>query len=107
MKEVSLIYADEKIKKDLEKLKEKDNDFYRHIENAFENIKDDPACGIKIPQRLIPKDWIKKYQINNLYKYNLPNTWRLFYSLIADKIEIIAIILECLNHKEYERLFHY
>ena len=102
-----LRYCDEKIKEDIEKLKEKDDEFYRHIKNALLNIQDDAVCGIKIPQRLIPREWKKRYNINNLYKYNLPNAWRLFYSLTGDKIEIIAIILRYMNHKNYESLFGY
>jgi len=105
--EVFLRYVNEKIKKDVEKLKQKDSDFYRHIKNAFENIKEDPACGIKVPQKLIPKEWKKRHLINNLYKYNLPNSWRLLYSLIGEKVEIIAIILGCFDHKNYERRFNY
>ncbi len=102
-----LRYADEKIKKDLEKLKSKDHAFYEHIANAFRNIQEDPVCGIKIPKKLIPKEWIKQFKISNLYKYNLPNSWRLFYSLIGNEIEVIGIILRFMNHKEYERVFHY
>lgn len=104
---VILEYADETIKKNLEKLKKKDKELYRHIENALRNIQEDPVCGIKIPIKLIPKEWKNKYFINNLYKYNLPNAWRLFYSLIGNKVEVIAIILGCYNHKSYERLFRY
>jgi len=102
-----LKYADERIKKDLEKLKQRDPNFYEYISNALRNIQEDPVCGIKIPQRLIPKEWIKKFGIDNLYKYNLPNGWRLFYSLIGNEIEVIAIILRFMDHKEYERIFHY
>ncbi len=104
---VLLRYADEKIKKDFEKLKSRDETFLRHLKNAIENIKEDPVCGIKLSKKLIPKEWIKKYAINNLYKYNLPNSWRLLYSLTGNEIEIIAIVLGCFNHKNYERKFNY
>ncbi len=104
---VVLRYADEIIKKDFEKLKNRDEQLLRHLRNAVENIKDDPVCGIKIPQKLIPKEWVRKYSINNLYKYNLPNAWRLLYSLSGDSVELIAIILGCFNHKKYERKFNY
>ena len=102
-----LRYADEKIKKDIEKLELKDEELFRHIMNALLNIQEDPVCGIKLSQRLIPKVWIQKYGINNLYKYNLPNAWRMLYSLSGDRIELIAIILGAFNHKDYERIFKY
>jgi len=104
---VILEYVDEAIKKSLKKLKRKDKELYRHIENALRNIQEDPVCGIKIPIRLIPKEWKSKYNINNLYKYNLPNAWRLLYSLIGDRVEVIAIILGGYDHKSYGRLFRY
>ncbi len=104
---VVLRYADERIKKSFEKLKFRDEKFLRHLKNAIENIKDDPVCGIKISQKLIPKNWVREYSINNLYKYNLPNAWRLLYSLSGNEIELIAIVLGCFDHKEYERKFNY
>ncbi len=104
---VVLEYADENVKRNLEKLEKRDTDFFEHIKNALRNIVEDPVCGIKVSMKLIPKDWKKKYEINNLYKYNLPNAWRLLYSLVGSRVEIIAIVLGCLNHKEYERKFNY
>lgn len=104
---VLLRYADERVSKSLEKLQSKDPSLYRHFENAIRNIQEDPICGIKIKQNLIPKEWKKKYGINNLYKYNLPNAWRLLYSLIGNNVEIIAIVLGCFSHKDYERIFGY
>lgn len=104
---IILRYADEKIKKDIKKLKNRDEKFLKHLQNAIKNIKEDPVCGIKIHQRLIPKEWIKKYSINNLYKYNLPNAWRLLYSLSGARVKLIAIILGCYDHKNYEKKFKY
>ena len=54
-----LIFADEKTQKNFEKLKSKDERLLRHLQNAINNIKEEPQCGIKIPQKLIPKDWIR------------------------------------------------
>lgn len=104
---VLLEYADEKVKKTLNKLEKRDKELYEHIKNALRNITDDPVCGIKIKTKLIPREWRKRYGINNLYKYNLPSAWRLIYSLAGNKVELIAIILGCFNHKEYERKFNY
>jgi len=104
---VILRYADEKIAKSIEKLELRDKDLHRHIMNALRNIMEDPVCGIKISQKLIPKNWKKKYLINNLYKYSLPDAWRLIYSLSGNRAELIAIILGGFSHKEYEKIFKY
>ncbi|MCX6665137.1 MAG: hypothetical protein NT038_03615 [Euryarchaeota archaeon] len=73
----------------------------------FDDIKEKYTCGIFIPKRLIPVEYVKKYGIDNLWKYDLPSGWRLLYSVKADDVVILTIILEWLPHKKYERRFHY
>ncbi len=106
---VGIYFVDEKVKKNFEKLKtnQEFRDLYRFIRRAMGDIKNKPDCGTAMPKRLIPKEYVKRYNINNLYKYDLPNAWRLLYSLGREGIEIIAIILEWCSHKEYERIFKY
>ena len=74
---------------------------------AFKDIEENAFCGIQIPKRLIPKEYSQKYRINNLWKYNLPNSWRLLYSIENQEILIVSIILEWMDHKTYERTFKY
>ncbi len=50
---------------------------------------------------------MKKYGIDNLWKYNLPGAWRLVHSAAGNEIKIIAILLEWFPHKEYEKRFSY
>jgi hypothetical protein len=104
-----LYFADKKVEEDYIRLKNspEHKELYKHIKRALEDIKNDCECGIAIAKRLIPKIYIKKYGINNLFKYDLPAGWRLLYSLEEGKIEIMAIILEWMNHKNYEKRFGY
>jgi hypothetical protein len=89
--------------------KAKDDDplLYKFLDRATDDIKTNPKCGIAVPKRLIPKIYVQKYGINNLWKYDLPNAWRLVYSITGNEIEIIAILLEWFSHKDYERRFKY
>jgi len=64
-------------------------------------------CGIKIPSSLWPKEYVKKYGIDNLRKYDLPDGWRLLYTLRGNEIEIISILIEWPSHTAYERKFKY
>jgi len=78
------------------------------LTHALKEIQENVFCGIRIPKNLIPKDYMLKYKINNLMKYDLPNSWRLIYSIITpNKVEILAVVLEWFNHKNYERRFRY
>lgn len=109
-KEIIVQFWDEKLHKEFLELKDgagEDQDRYRFIERALDDLKRDPACGIKIPQRLIPKIYLQNLDVNNLWKYDLPGAWRLIYTLKADKVMILAIVIEWLDHKDYEKRFGY
>jgi len=106
LKPSEVVFANDKIEREFEKLKEND-EIKKYIKRAIKDIKANAYCGIPIPKRLFPKEY-KKYKINNLWKYDMPDGWRLIYSITTpNKVEILAIILEWFNHKEYERRFKY
>jgi len=101
-----VVFADEKIKEAWVKVQEQEPELAKQLLKAKENILENAFCGIQISKNLIPKEYIQKYEINNLWKYNLPNAWRLLYSITTPtKIEIISVVLDWMDHKDYERLF--
>ncbi len=109
-KPIYVAFANPKLENNFDKLKEgkfEDKQLYEFIERAIDDLKKNPICGVKIPRKLWPKGYIKNYQINNLWKYDLPDGWRLIYSIFEDKLMIINLILEWFPHKEYERKFGY
>ena len=83
------------------------------ILNAFtkkkELIKANPHYGDPISKKQIPKEYTKKYGITNLFRVELPNYWRMLYTLTNNdtQIEIIAFILDIIDHKEYDKKFGY
>lgn len=104
-----VIFASEKLENDFENLKEgkfEDKELYRFIKRAIDDLKKDSACGARIPKRLWPKEYIK-IGITNLWKYDLPNAWRLIYTMTGNEVRILATILEWFDHKNYERRFKY
>jgi Txe/YoeB family toxin of Txe-Axe toxin-antitoxin module len=96
-------FVSEKTKKAYFDLETSDSVLFKSITNVLVILEEDAFSGIQIPKRLIPK----VYDVRNLWKYNLPNGWRLLYSVVSDEIIIISVILEWLNHKKYERRFNY
>ncbi|MCK9596029.1 hypothetical protein M0R19_02515 [Candidatus Pacearchaeota archaeon] len=107
IKKSEVIFANDKIEKEFNNLNPND-ELKKHINKAIDEIKNNAFCATPIPKRLIPKEYIKKLGINNLWKYDLPDGWRLVYSIMTpNKIEILSIILEWFSHPEYERKFHY
>jgi Txe/YoeB family toxin of Txe-Axe toxin-antitoxin module len=62
-------FADGKVKAAYERLKTsgtEDKRLYEQLKRALEDLEEDAFCGIQIPKKLIPKTYLKKYQIDNL-----------------------------------------
>ncbi len=103
-------FADEKLKQAFEQLKDGKGDekeLYNWLIRAFKDIEQNAFCGIQIPKRLIPNEYPQKYGVHNAWKYNLPNAWRLIYSIENQEIIVVSIVLDWMDHKEYERKFKY
>ena len=100
-------FADNNVEKEFYKLG-KNDEIRKYIERAIKDIQLNAFCGVQIPKRLIPAEYLHKYGVDNLWKYDLPDGWRLMYSITTpSKVEIISIILEWFDHKDYERRFSY
>lgn len=104
-----IIFGDEKIKKEFLVLKDiKENELHKQINKALENLEENAFCGIQIPKNLIPKEYEKRFgKLTNLWKYNLPDAWRLIYTIKNNKINLLSVILDWMDHKNYERRFGY
>ena len=79
------------------------------VNKKVELIKANPHYGNPIAKKLIPKKYKEKYDINNLFRIELPNAWRMLYTLTEGetKIEIIAFILDVIDHETYNKKFGY
>jgi len=109
-KPVHVTFGEKKIEKEFEELKEgkfEDKQLYNFIDRAIKDLKSNPMCGTKIPKNLWPQEYIQEYEITNLWKYDLPNGWRLIYTIQTNEVMILNVILEWFNHKDYERKFKY
>src|SRR3989344_3011084 len=94
-----------------EKLKGIENSFHqtllRSIQRVRELLKNNPFAGDQVPKRLIPNKYILKYDVDNLWRIELSDRWRLVYTITGDKVEIITFVLDIFNHKDYDRVFGY
>lgn len=79
------------------------------INQKVELIKANPHHGNPLAKKLIPNEYRIKYSTTNLYRVELPNFWRMLYMLTEGetKIEIVAFVLDILNHPEYNKKFGY
>jgi hypothetical protein len=77
------------------------------ILHKIELIKKNPQYGQPLAKRLIPKEYVVKYDAQNIYRVELPNFWRMLYTLRDNRIEIIAFVLDIIDHKDYNKKFRY
>ena len=77
------------------------------INRLFEIIVNNPFYGENAKKDLIPKDYRQKYDADNLFIADLPDYWRMIYTLESDEIEIIAFILDIIDHEEYNKKFKF
>ena len=102
----AVIFADDRLQQLFNSFPD-ENWLRKSIKKVIEKLKQNAFCGERIKKELIPKEYIQKYDINNLFWIQLPNANRLVYSVIANSIETLAVIIEYFDHKNYERRFGY
>ena len=102
-----VVFISDELEKDFNELKENDP-IKKGIVRAIRDLRVNAFCGIQIPKKIFPEEYIQKYRINNLWEYDLPNGWRLLYTVTPEnEVEIISAILEWFDHKDYERRMGY
>ena len=77
------------------------------INRLFDVIVNNPFYGENAKKDLIPKEYRQKYGTDNLFIADLPDYWRMIYTLESDEIEIIAFILDIIDHNEYNKKFNF
>ncbi len=77
------------------------------IKQKIDLLKINPEYGIHIPKDRIPKNYVVNYDITNLWKINLSGAWRMIYSIRGSEVDIISLVLDIINHKDYDKKFGY
>jgi len=79
------------------------------IDKKVTLIKANPHYGNPVSKKLIPQEYKDQFEISNLFRVELPNFWRMLYTLTNGdtNIEIIAFVLDIFDHKDYDKKFGY
>ena len=78
------------------------------VNNKIELIKSNIHYGNPIAKNLIPEEYKHKYSTTNLFRVELPAFWRMLYTLTNnEEVEIIAFVLDIIDHPEYDKKFGY
>ena len=77
------------------------------IKQKIEILKANPEYGTHIPKDRTPKEYVRDYDVNNLWKVDLSGAWRMIYTIRGSEVEIISLVLDIMNHLDYEKKFKY
>ena len=77
------------------------------INRIFDILISNPFYGENAKKDLIPKEYRQKYDADNLFIADLPDYWRMIYTLESDEIEVIAFVLDIIDHGEYNKKFKF
>jgi hypothetical protein len=73
-----------------------------------DRLTQDATVGDHVRRSLTPPALKRKYEINNLWRLELPGGWRALYTIASQPAgQPEVMILRILSHKEYDRLFGY
>ena len=73
------------------------------ISKKVELIKQNPFYGDNFKKEQIPK----KLNVQNLWRVELSQFWRMLYTIKGDQVEIVCFILHIIDHSTYDKLFKY
>ncbi|MEK6954958.1 MAG: hypothetical protein AABX01_08145 [Candidatus Micrarchaeota archaeon] len=75
----------------------------KSIRQKIEILKINPTYGDNIPKKLIPR----AMDVTNLFRIELTGYWRMLYTMDGNEIEVVAFILNIIDHDSYDKIFGY
>ncbi|MDP1695965.1 MAG: type II toxin-antitoxin system YoeB family toxin [archaeon] len=96
---------------DEEELKGIKSSFHQTLLRSINRIKDllkqNPFAGDQVHKSRIPGKYSLKYDVENVWRIELSDRWRLIYTITGNQIEIITFVIDIFNHKDYDKVFGY
>ncbi len=80
-----------------------DHKVAKWINNMKMALKENMYAGELIRKSQIPKQYISRYGVNNLYRYSHPEGFRSCYTILNG----YPYILDIMPHPQYDRVFGY
>jgi hypothetical protein len=59
----------------------------------------------EVVKKPLPEALVAKHGVTNLYVEDLPSFWRLVYTVVRDEMRPHVVIVEIVDHKQYDKWF--
>ena len=82
---------------------------FKSVKRVKELIETNKFYGDNVKKDMIPDYYKERYGVTNLFRVELVGYWRMIYTLedAGNNVEILAIVLEFMNHEDYNKRFGY
>jgi|SRR3989344_2220694 len=94
-----------------EKLKGINSSFHQTLLRSINRIRDllkqNPFAGDQVLKRQMPSKYIQKFEVDNVWRIELADRWRLVYTITGNQVEIITFVMDIFNHQDYDKVFGY
>ena len=75
------------------------------IGNKLQYLRIDPLRGVPVPRSEIPQQYKELADASNLFKITVNDSMHIVYTVGSNKKEIIALIIDFLDDKEFSKVF--
>jgi len=79
----------------------------KNVNETLDLLRMNYELGDRVPKRQWPYSYVRQLGLNNLYRCDLVDGWRLTYTLSFDGVGIRVDVIEVMTHQEYDRRFGY
>ncbi|MFB0514023.1 MAG: hypothetical protein ACETVQ_00450 [Candidatus Bathyarchaeia archaeon] len=80
----------------------------RWIEDMETVLLENMFAGQLVKKRQIPSHYIRRYGVNNLFRYRHPEGYRSCYTILnVEGHGVCPVILDIMSHEVYEGIFGY
>ncbi len=81
------------------------SDIFISLGNKLQYLRIDPLRGVPVPRSQIPQQYKELADASNLFKITVNDSMHIVYTVGSNKKEIIALILDFLDDKEFSKVF--
>lgn len=85
----------------------KNEPLVKAVREVVSHLRSDRIVGKRLIRKQIPQYYLKKHDVNAVFKVDLPGYWRLIYGVVEIHGEKKALIMEIFDHKRYNKRFGY
>src|SRR5262249_23311815 len=77
------------------------------INKRISDLKNNPFSGNLIPRRIITRVAERQYGTDKVFRLELAGYYRMLYTVVGDREQITVLILACVDHPTYDKIFGY